>query len=201
MTQANATTLLTVSGLLVEAAERPLLADFNLRVDSGMLIEIKGPNGSGKTTLLRYLAGIRRAHQGALDYRDLDFAYLGQKPGLNASLTVFENLKWLTQNADQDVSDSDFLLALSALGLKSRRDTPVGELSAGQAKRCGLASLLVLDAKIWLLDEPLTSLDEAAVDWLKDTISSHRADDGAAIVATHVSLGLPDTTTIDFNAS
>ncbi|MCY4128609.1 MAG: heme ABC exporter ATP-binding protein CcmA [Gammaproteobacteria bacterium] len=201
MTDSSEPVLLTVAGLLVEVAERPLLTDFNLKVEESALIEIKGPNGSGKTTLLRYLAGIRRAHKGSIDYRDHDFAYVGQKPGLNASLTVFENLKWLTRNADQDISDSNLLLALSDLGLKSMRDTPVGALSAGQVKRCGLASLLALNAKIWLLDEPLTSLDEAAISWLKVAITSHRAARGATILATHAGLGLPDTTTIDLNAS
>ena len=201
MTETSTSALLSVAGLLVEVAEQPLLSDFNLQVDPGTLIEIKGPNGSGKTTLLRYLAGIRRAQKGSVDYRDKDFVYVGQKPGLSMSLTVFENLRWITQNADQDISDSDLLIALSVLGLKSRRDTLVGELSAGQVKRCGLASLLALEAKIWLLDEPLTSLDEAAVNWLKNAITAHRADYGAAIVATHTSLGLPDTTTIDLNAS
>ena len=201
MTDLDEPVLLTVAGLLVEVAERPLLTNFDLKVEEGALIEIKGPNGSGKTTLLRYLAGIRRAHRGTVDYRDQDFVYIGQKPGLNASLTVFENLRWLTQNADHDISDSDLLLALSDLSLKSKRDTLVGALSAGQVKRCGLASLIALNTKIWLLDEPLTSLDEVAVDWLKHAISSHRSDDGAAIVATHASLGLPDTTTIDLNVS
>lgn len=185
----------------MEVAERPLATDFNLTLEPGTLIEIKGPNGSGKTTLLRYLAGIRRAHIGTIDFGDQNFVYVGQKPGLNASLTVFENLRWITRNADQDISDSDLLRALSDLGLKSRRDTLVAELSAGQVKRCGLTSLLALDAKIWLLDEPLTSLDEAAVNWLKDAITAHRAAHGAAIVATHSSLELPDTETIDLDAS
>lgn len=201
MIQPSESAVLTVAGLLVEVAERPLFSDFNLNVLEGALIEIKGPNGSGKTTLLRYLAGIRRARQGSIDFRGHRFAYVGQKTGLNASLTVFENLRWLTQNADQSASEHDLMFALSDLGLKSHRDTPVGALSAGQVRRCGLASLLALDAKIWLLDEPLTSLDESAINWLKHAITSHRNANGAAIVATHASLGLSGNETIDLNAS
>ena len=199
MSQARTAALLKVDGLLVEVAERPLLTDFSLNVEPGDLIEIKGSNGSGKTTLLRHLAGIRRARKGLIDFRNHRLAYVGQKSGLNVTLTAFENLRWITQNADQDTSEHDLLLALSSLGLKSRRNTPVGELSAGQVRRCGLASLLALDAEIWMLDEPLTSLDESAASWLKDAITSHRASDGAAIVATHATLGLPDTVTIDLN--
>lgn len=201
MTQAATSALLSVSGLLVEVAERPLLADFDLEVEAGSLIEIKGPNGSGKTTLLRYLAGIRRAYKGVIDYRGYQFAYVGQKPGLNASLTVFENLKWIAQNANQDISEANLMASLENLGLESKRHTPVGELSAGQVRRCGLASLLALDAEIWLLDEPLTSLDDSAVQWLKESISSHRAAQGAVIVTTHTTLGLPNTATIRLNAS
>ena len=183
----------------MEVAERPLLTDFNLNIEAGALVEIRGSNGSGKTTLLRHLAGIRRAREGSIVRRDHAFVYVGQKPGLNGALTAYENLQWLTQNADQRVSESDLVLALSELGLSSRRDTPVGELSAGQVRRCGLASLVALKAEIWLLDEPLTSLDESAVIWLKDAISAHRADEGAVIVATHATLALPNTLTIDLN--
>ncbi|MCY4095491.1 MAG: heme ABC exporter ATP-binding protein CcmA [Gammaproteobacteria bacterium] len=201
MAQVNSSTLLQVSGLEIEVAERPLLTNFNLNVEPGALIEIKGPNGSGKTTLLRHLAGIRRAHKGSIDFRDHSFAYVGQKTGLNVSLTVYENLRWLTRNADRNTSELELIRALSDLGLKSRRDTLVGALSAGQVRRCGLASLLALDANIWLLDEPLTSLDESAIDWLKGAITSQRATNGAAIVATHATLGLPETVTIDLNVS
>ena len=200
LTETSASTLLTVSTLLVEVGERPLLSDFNLKVAPGAMIEIKGSNGSGKTTLLRYLAGIRRAHQGSVNYQGNRFAYVGQKPGLNSSMTAFENLKWITQNADQEVTDLDIFDALADLGLKSRRNTLVGALSAGQVRRCGLASLLVLNANVWLLDEPLTSLDESAIAWLRASIASHRAARGAAIIATHATLGLPDTLTIDLDA-
>ena len=201
MTQVNSSTLLQVSGLEVEVAERSLLTDFNLSVNPGALIEIKGPNGSGKTTLLRYLAGIRRAHRGSIDLSSHSFAYVGQKSGLNTALTAYENLRWLTQNADQNTSETELMRALSELDLKSCRDMPVGSLSAGQVRRCGLASLLALKARIWLLDEPLTSLDESAIDWLKGAITSHRARNGAAVVATHATLGLPATETIDLNVS
>ena len=199
LTETNAPTLLTVSGLLVEVGERALLTDFDLKVEPGALIEINGPNGSGKTTLLRYLAGVRRAHKGTVDYLGHSLAYIGQKSGLNSSMTVFENLTWISQNADQEITEPDLLDALAELGLKARRNTPVGALSAGQARRCGLASLRVFDAKVWLLDEPLTSLDASASDWLKDSITAHRAENGAAVVATHTSLGLPDTVTIDLD--
>ena len=200
MSECSAMPLLTVSALLVEASERPLLVDFNLDVEPGMLIEISGLNGAGKTTLLRYLAGIRRAYRGTIDYHGHGFAYVGQKPGLNSSFTVMENVKWITQNSHQRVAEADLNDVLADLGMKSRRDTPVGSLSAGQIRRCGLACLRVLNAKIWLLDEPLTSLDASGVDWLKESLSTHRARDGAAIVATHSTLNLPDTQFIDLNA-
>ena len=201
LTETSNSTLLEVSGLLVEVDEQPLLTDFNLRLEAGALVEIKGPNGSGKTTLLRYLAGIRRTHKGSIDYLGHRYAYVGQKSGLNAAMTVFENLKWITRNADHDISESDLLSALEDLGIKSRRNTLVGALSAGQVRRCGLASLVVLDANVWLLDEPLTSLDDAAITWLNTSIASHRAQNGAAIIATHTTLGFPDTETVDLNVA
>ncbi len=193
--------LLTVSRLDIEVGERALIKTFQLSVEPGMLIEITGPNGCGKTTLLRYLAGIRRVNSGCIDIHNTPYVYIGQKPGLNASMTVYENLAWLTCNANQQVSKGQLLNALDRVGLSKFRDKSVGSLSAGQARRCSLALLLAVKAKLWLLDEPLTALDRTAINWLKRTVTVHRENRGGAIIATHGTLGLPDTTTIDLDAT
>ena len=91
--------------------------------------------------------------------------------------------------------------ALSQVGLRSCLDTPVGSLSAGQARRCCLARLIAANVPLWLMDEPLTSLDDSGTTWLTDEIAAHTADGGAAVVATHSHLGLPNTVTINLDAS
>ena len=200
MSEAPSSILLKVTGLRVEADERPLLSDFDLTLAQGMFVEVRGANGSGKTTLLRYLAGVRRAFIGSIDYFENGFTYIGQKSGLCAVMTVLENLHWLAGNADQKLEDEAARSALEKVELNDARHTLIGALSAGQVRRCALASLVARKSKIWLLDEPLTALDADAVQWLKDEISQHRAQGGAVIAATHSSFELPNTTTIDLSS-
>ena len=197
----TSTSLLNAINLTVEVAEQPLITDFSMRVETGGLIELKGSNGSGKTTLMRTLAGIRGVSVGAIERASDSFVYLGQKAGLNDSMTSIENLNWYVGLTDQSVAETSLRQALEELGLRSYVNTPVGSLSAGQARRCALARLAVMKCNLWLLDEPLTSLDESAIAWLQSQITIHRTNGGAAVVATHSSLNLEDTTTIDLDAS
>ena len=192
--------LLSVTDLDVQVGGRSLIQNLSFKVSAGDLVEIRGENGVGKTTLLRYLAGIRRLSTGRIDYPDESLVYLSQKTGGSPSLTALEHLRWLTRIANEKVDDARLLPALERLGLQKLKDKPLGTLSAGQTRRCTLASLLVLDVKLWLLDEPLTSLDEDAGEWLRDAITTHRAQNGAALVATHSSLSLPNTTSLNLQA-
>jgi heme exporter protein A len=86
--------------------------------------------------------------------------------------------------------------ALDLSGLTRRR---AGELSAGQKRRLGLARLLVTGRPLWLLDEPTVSLDVASVALFAGVVRQHLAGGGAAIVATHVDLGLPEAPILDLD--
>jgi heme exporter protein A len=74
-----------------------------------------------------------------------------------------------------------------------------GELSAGQKRRLGLARLLVTGRPLWLLDEPTVSLDVASVALFAGVVRQHLADGGAAIIATHVDLSLPEARVLDLD--
>lgn len=193
--------LLSVSQLAIEVGDRVLCPAFDLHVHSGDLVEIRGTNGSGKTTLLRYLIGTKRSVTAKIQRFEEKFVYVGQQLGLTSSLTTLENLRWFAGINDSRTSDADLKEVLAKVGLHGEDNKPVGALSAGQARRCSLAKLVISDAKLWLLDEPLTSLDDAAAAWLSETIEGHRAGGGAAVVATHLSLGLQNTASISLDES
>lgn len=67
---------------------------------------------------------------------------------------------------------------------------PAGTLSAGQKRRLGLARLAVTGRRLWLLDEPTVSLDAASVALFAEAVQRHLTGGGAAILATHIDLGL-----------
>ncbi len=80
--------------------------------------------------------------------------------------------------------------ALDRMGIGALAEVPVRMLSTGQRRRAAIARVLASDAAIWLLDEPGSGLDEAALGALAETIADHRADGGIAVVATHQPLAI-----------
>ena len=74
-------------------------------------------------------------------------------------------------------------------------------LSAGQKRRLGLARLLVTGRPVWVLDEPTVSLDAGSVALFAGAVRAHLAAQGAALIATHIDLGLPEARVLDLGAN
>ncbi|MGL5448375.1 MAG: heme ABC exporter ATP-binding protein CcmA [Rhabdaerophilum sp.] len=181
---------LVASGLAVRRGPRYLFRDLDLAVIAGEVMQLTGPNGSGKSTLLRLLAGFsppdagRIALEGAGDTEIAGFIhYFGHREGLRAALTAGENLAFLAGLLGGDARRIPE--ALARLGIARLENLPVRVLSEGQRRRVALARLLVVDRPIWLLDEPLASLDAEAINIVSDLIAKHAARGGIGIVATH----------------
>ena len=161
---------------------------------SGELVEIWGPNGSGKSTLLRCIAGLFEPDTGYVTIEnDSLFTYLGHKQGLSGVLTPIENLRWFAGLESVVNEQTSLRSALEAVGMGTYAHRLCGELSAGQLRRVALARLAVSKAKIWILDEPLTSLDQEGVRMLSTLIEKHLHNEGTVVCATHQSLALSNT--------
>ena len=161
-----------------------LFRDVSFRVDRGEWIAVRGPNGSGKTTLLRCVAGLTRLDAGSVK-REGNLAYGGHLAGIKDDLTAEENLRGTLALAGSPVSASQAHAALEEVGLLRRRLLPARRLSAGQRRRIGLARLMLDSAPIWILDEPLTALDDDGQALFARTLSRHLERGGLALVATH----------------
>lgn len=181
--------LLRIEALGCERDGRVLFRDLCLTLDAGDTVELHGPNGSGKSTLLRAIAGLYPDVTGTLEAaRSL---YLGHRSGVSARLTAAENLRWYQALAGiAGPSAGSVAEALERVGLAGYEDSVCQQLSAGQQRRVGLARLLVCEAPLWLLDEPLTALDRAGVELVRGLIGAHTAGGGAVLCATHQSLGV-----------
>lgn len=163
-----------------------VLDDVTFDVEAGEAVVLRGPNGSGKTTLLRTIAGLQPWATGSIEMAPESVAYAAHSDGLKAPLSVAENLSfWASLFGTPDIDT-----ALSAFDLHALRNRPAGALSAGQKRRVGLARLLVTGRHIWALDEPTVSLDAASVALFARAVSAHLQSGGAALIATHVDLGL-----------
>ena len=182
---------LVVENLGVARGGVSVLEGVSFRLVPGAVLVLRGANGIGKTTLLRTLAGLQPAVSGSVTGPEL--AYGAHADGVKAMLTVAENLLfWAAVGGVQGVEP-----ALAAMNLVALRDRRAADLSAGQKRRLGLARMLVTGRKVWLLDEPTVSLDAASVALFAAALRNHLGQGGAAVIATHIDLGLSEAQVMD----
>ena len=180
---------------------RRLFTNLNFTIGCGELIELRGPNGSGKTSLLRILCGLATPAAGEVRWNGqgirklgeeyfTSVAYLGHQNAVKDELTAIENLKISSAVAGSTLSNGEVREILARVGLSQQQNLPARVLSAGQRRRLGMTRLLASPAKLWILDEVLTSLDDTAMNLSREFIAKHLQKDGVAIVATHQDLDL-----------
>ncbi len=176
--------------------ERLVLDHVSLKVAAGGALVLLGPNGAGKSTLLRVLAGLKRVDagrvrfDGAADYAGRA-AFLGHQDAVKPGLSVAENLGFAAA-----LSGGAVMAALERVGLAGLAALPARMLSAGQRRRLALARLALLQAPLWLLDEPTVGLDAAAIERFGVALAAHRAGGGVVVAATHVELPLAEAETL-----
>jgi heme exporter protein A len=163
-------------------------------------------NGSGKTSLLRALCGFLMPDAGTIRWRGeetrtlredyhAELVYLGHHNAIKDDLDALENLRINAGMAGIKLDGKDAVAALRRIGLRGREALPMKVLSQGQRRRVALARLLVGDAPLWILDEPLTALDVGAVGLMQELIGEHLAKGGMAIYTTHQPLEVAGVTT------
>ncbi|OQW90589.1 MAG: heme ABC transporter ATP-binding protein CcmA [Beggiatoa sp. IS2] len=175
--------------------DRILFTDLNFSLVSGQLLQVEGPNGSGKTSLLRILCGLTLPTEGTVlwngqnihtiqaDYW-ANLAYIGHAPGIKAELTPLENLAMARAFAASPTTLS-LPEALAQVGLYGFEEVPTRTLSAGQQRRVAMARLLINKAQLWILDEPFTALDKAAILMIENLLATHAQQGGMAVFTSH----------------
>lgn len=187
--------MLNIKHLQCIRDDRVLFEDLNFSLDSGHLLQIEGRNGSGKTSLLRILCGLTLPTEGAVYWENEDIqetqssywaslAYIGHHPGVKAELTPLENLA-MARALSISPNSISLTEALDKVGLYGFEDVPARTLSAGQQRRVALARLLVNKAKLWILDEPFTALDKAAIRMIETLLDEHARQGGMAVLTSH----------------
>lgn len=164
-------------------------------LDAGDICHLIGKNGLGKTTLLMQIAGILPIVEGSLDYQNQPLAkgaiYVLHQTGIHENLSVQQNLRFLLSLYGVSPNKHRLNEALAAVGLYGFDEVKVGELSAGQARRVGLARLWLMEpnhAPLWVLDEPFTALDVAMIKTLSSRLRQFAQAGGAVLLTSHQSV-------------
>jgi heme exporter protein A len=116
--------------------------------------------------------------------------YLGHANGVKDDLNPVENLRFAEGLQGRAFEEERAVAILRRLGLSRCLDLPCRVLSFGQRRRVALSALLLADAGLWILDEPLTGLDVHAVALMEGLIRDHLAAGGLCVATTHQALNL-----------
>jgi ABC-2 type transport system ATP-binding protein len=190
---ARMTAALDATGLVKRYASAVALAGVDLRVAAGAVHGLLGPNGAGKTTLLRIIFGLVRADAGRLTLfdrpvspgrTDRDLGGFVDAPQFYPHLSGRRNLEMLAAY-DRDGAPDRIDALLKQVGLAQRADRRVGGYSLGMRQRLGIASALLRQPRLLVLDEPSNGLDPAGIRDLHELIGTLAADGLTILLSSH----------------
>lgn len=181
--------------LRCERGDRLLFEGLDFQLSPGQVLQVEGANGSGKTSLLRMLCGLSLPTEGDIRWRGQSLqedraayleqvAYVGHNHGIKGELTALENLRF-ARSLGSAANGVDLEDALQRLGLAGFETSQCQRLSAGQRRRVALASLLITNAQLWLLDEPFTQVDRDGIQAVNDLLVQHVDQGGMIAMTTH----------------
>ena len=186
--------MIEVDGLSKRYGKTQAVAGLSFRVDPGTITGFLGPNGAGKSTTLRAVLGLVHADEGratvlGVPYRELDRPLHRVGAVLEASevhpgRAGRNHLRVLAAAAGIPSSRVEEVLELVELSSSAKRR--VKGYSLGMRQRLGLASALLGDPEVLVLDEPANGLDPAGIRWLRDFLRSLAAEGRTILVSSHV---------------
>ena len=175
-------------------ASGPAVDGLSFTVPAGSVTAFLGPNGAGKTTTIRALLGLVHADRGESLILGRPFSRL-ENPlsrvgvlldgaGFHPARTARKHLRAVAAAARAAPGRVDEVLEVVDLGAAA--DRRVGGFSLGMRQRLGLATALIGDPELLVLDEPANGLDPAGMRWLRDFLTSFAASGRSVLVSSHV---------------
>ncbi len=186
--------------------QRPVLRHINLTIHQGETIVLQGPNGCGKSTLIRILNGLSYPNQGdyifegqKIDEKSMKndifaksfhqrIGYVFQNPDVQLFCSsVEEEIAFAPMQMELDKGEVEKRVedCINLLGIQELRKQPPYYLSTGEKKKVAIASILAMNPKVFVLDEPLSGLDVETQEWLTEFLLQMKRSGKTMIIATH----------------
>ena len=192
--------MILVKDLSIERSNKKIFENINLSLSPGKIILLKGRNGSGKTTLLKAIINIIEPTSGSIFWKGkilsknlYDFyrnvTFIADRTSSLRKLTVQENINIWKKIFISKITNSQIENILKTLKLNFYLNQKVSSLSFGETKKLEFLRLIIEDKKIWILDEPLSNLDDETIDIIGQTFQDHRYKDGSIIFSSHQNSG------------
>ncbi len=193
--------MLIVKDLSIERLDKKIFENINLSLTPGNITILKGKNGSGKTTLLKAILNLIEPSFGSIFWKGkllkrnlYDFynhaTYIADTTSSLRKLTIKDNVNIWKKFFISNINDAQIETALKTLKLDNYLDKKVGTLSFGETKKLEFLRLIIENKKVWILDEPLSNLDEDSIELMKQTFEDHCSKEGSIIFSSHQNPGI-----------
>lgn len=187
---------LVADGLAKRFGRRVLFRDLGFEMGPGEALAVTGPNGSGKSTLLRIVAGVQRPTAGTLrlwlggeavaaEARPLRVGLAAPDLQVYEAFSARENLAFLARARRLPGAEARIEAVLERVGLGGRGEEAVRTFSSGMRQRLRLATALLAEPALLLLDEPTATLDAPGRAVVEAVVAAQRAAGGAILLATN----------------
>jgi ABC-2 type transport system ATP-binding protein len=185
---------ITVQGLTKQFGPVTAVQNLTFTVQPGSVTGFLGPNGAGKTTTLRMALGLVRPTAGTATINGVPFAQLGEPgrvvgavleaQGLHPKRTALNHLK--VYAAAIGMPDSRAEQVLQLVGLAAGTNRAAGSFSLGMKQRLALATALLGDPQILVLDEPANGLDPEGIAWLRSFLQAFARSGRTVLISSHI---------------
>ncbi|MFI2489171.1 ABC transporter ATP-binding protein [Promicromonospora kroppenstedtii] len=186
--------MLLIEQLVKRHGPRTVLDRVGLTARPGRVTAFLGPNGAGKSSTLRILLGLDRADGGRAlvggrPYRSLrdplrSVGSMLDGSGAHRSRTARDHLAWVARS--NGIPSRRIGEVLDQVGLSDSGRVRVGRYSLGMGQRLGLATALLGEPEVLVLDEPVNGLDPEGIRWMRGLLRGHADRGGTVLLSSHL---------------
>jgi ABC-2 type transport system ATP-binding protein len=186
--------VITVEGLTKSYGSTLAVDDLSFTVEPGVVTGFLGPNGSGKSTTMRCMIGLDRMQSGRALFDGKPYSSLREPlhevgalldaGNAHSGRTARNHLRWMAASNGLPTKRVDEVLEI--VGLQSVAKKRVGQFSLGMKQRLGIASVLLGDPRVVILDEPANGLDPEGIRWIREMLKHLASQGRAVLVSSHL---------------